>query len=522
MDAACALPVSKPVQRWRAWATPVRLIFGLTFAALLVRLIGLAHRPLWLDESYSAWFSSRSWQYLWTVVPTYEPHPPFYYSLLKLWRSMFGGSPVALRSLSVLFAVLTVPLVVACVSELEKRRPTGRYLLHLGLALFLVAFSPMLLLLDQEVRPYPFMIFAYAAATLGLLKLMREFASGLPGKLGSWALLACGTELALWAHGLGLLYALFLGLALVPSWLGQPVTRERLFRGIAAALLILVAYVPCLLMIIGRAGDWGSGWLRWDPIFLLQLLALYAVPVEVLTVGSAVAGLSMLLLVKRAMQSALAQKSWTEETALLLLWWGPPLAAVLISALYMPIFLPRTLAATLIPAYLLMAGSLARLTSKRERLVLAAAIAVPLIPTAVQVGLRPATEQWDEVGSYLASNAGPRDLVWLYPNDSELPLRQAVQSIRYKVRGIPGDYPAVEFPGPIRAGSPAVRSLTHDQAVSIASDPAVRGAATIWLVTRQHGLFDPDDEMPKALGSVRRPGKLQQWGYIEVRPFYSR
>src|SRR5690349_12330454 len=52
--------------------------------ALGVRAIGLSARPLWLDEAYSAWFSSRSWDYLWTVVPTYEPHPPFYYSVLKL------------------------------------------------------------------------------------------------------------------------------------------------------------------------------------------------------------------------------------------------------------------------------------------------------------------------------------------------------------------------------------------------------------------------------------------------------
>jgi mannosyltransferase len=49
----------------------------LVFAALAVRLIGITMRPLWLDEAYSAWFSAQSWHDLWTVVPTYETHPPF-------------------------------------------------------------------------------------------------------------------------------------------------------------------------------------------------------------------------------------------------------------------------------------------------------------------------------------------------------------------------------------------------------------------------------------------------------------
>src|SRR6476469_1970244 len=83
---------------WRV--TPARLAIALVLAALAVRALGLWLRPFWLDEAYSAWFSARGWHELWAVVPTYEPHPPFYYSLLKLWRELFGGEPAALRSFS--------------------------------------------------------------------------------------------------------------------------------------------------------------------------------------------------------------------------------------------------------------------------------------------------------------------------------------------------------------------------------------------------------------------------------------
>ena len=88
---------------------------GALFAAIMalaaiLRLHDLGLRPLWLDELFSAWFSARDWHYLWNVVPTFETHPPFYYSLLKLWR-VFGSDEFTLRLLSVVFAVATVPLV---------------------------------------------------------------------------------------------------------------------------------------------------------------------------------------------------------------------------------------------------------------------------------------------------------------------------------------------------------------------------------------------------------------------------
>lgn len=502
---------------WRV--TPLRLLGGLMVLALGLRLIGMGVRPLWLDEAYSAWFASRSWHDLWTQVPTYEPHPPFYYSLLKVWRDMFGGGPLALRSFSLLFAVATVPLMIAASAELERQQPSGRPLLRAGMAAFLIACSPMLVLMGAEARPYPLLIFAYALALLGVLRLMREFANG-PGGWPSWAMLIAGTELGLWAHGLGSLYALCLAGALAPAWLKAPMTSQRLTRGIAAGAIIILFYLPCLLMMMPRAGDWGTGWLSWEPLMALQLFALYAIPVEVLTVSAAVAALVMILLAKRAVQGGIEARGWGADRAILLLWWGPPLLAIAVSQLAMPVFLPRTLTPTLVPAYLALAGALARVDAPRERFALTAALAITIMPAAVQIGLRPAVEPWDEVSAYLKRNVGPADRVWLYPNDSALPLREAGSAI--PARGIPGDYPATGFKGPIRAGSPAVVSLTRQQAEDVAQNPSIREVPTIWLVTRQSGIFDPHGDLPVALARVRRPGTPQEWGQIEVRPYTRR
>jgi hypothetical protein len=67
-----------------------------------------------------------------------------------------------------------------------------------------------------------------------------------------------------------------------------------------------------------------------------------------------------------------------------------------------------------------------------------------------------------------------------------------------------------------------VVSVTSEQAQRIAADPALRGVPTIWLVSRQAGVFDPQGDMPAALARVRRPGPAQDWGYIEVTPYYPR
>ena len=518
MDAVSSITLTAPTKsdgvRFSTW----QVAAALTLLALGLRMLGAIGRPLWLDEAYSAWFSSRSWTVLWSEVPKYEPHPPFYYSILKLWRALAGDGGMALRSLSMLFTLVTIPIVAAASNELERQNPSGRPLLRSGIAMCLTAASPMLVLMGAEARPYPLLILAYATATLGVLRLTREFREG-PGTATSWLALIVGAELGLWAHGLGLLYAACLAVALAPAWVNG-LDRRRFLLGAGAAALIVALYVPCLLMMAQRAGDWGSGWLSWQPSMMLQLLGLYTIPVEVLTISSAVTALTIVLLAKRAFQRAVEQTGWTADRAILLLWWGPPLLAIAISMLAMPVFLPRTLTPTLIPAYLAIAGALARVPSSRERFALGAALVITIMPAAVQVALRPSTEPWDEVSAYLRTHVRPGDQVWVYPNDSALPLLEA--GSRLPIRGLPGDYPANGFRGPIRAGSPAVVSLTAEQANAVVHDPAVQKIATVWLVSRQSGVFDPSSDLPHALAAVRRPGIEQKWNDISVRPYAKR
>ena len=519
MDAASVPALRLPSVRlgWRL--TPLRLALGLTMFALAVRVVGIGMRPLWLDEAFSAWFSAQSWDYLWHVVPTYEAHPPFYYSVLKLWRSLFGGDAVALRSLSVLLSAAAVPVVMLAAFEQERQRPTGHGLLHAGLAGFLAAASPMLVILGQEPRPYPLLTLGYAVATLALLRLMGQFRDGEAGSWPNWLTLAGATELVLWSHGLGVLYGISLALAVAPAWLASPKARAKIVRGVIAASHGRAALRSML-------GDDRQPRRRLGHQ-LARLGTEHAAP----TAGA-------LFRPDRGADRRLGgggarhdpadeagdrrgpfDSGWTADRALLLLWLGPPLLAALVSAAFVPVFLARTLSGTLVPAYLLIGAAVARSQSPRERRLLTAAICITLTPAAVAMSVRQPQERWDLAAAYLARNVQPGDEVWLYPADSALPLSATGRFIPGKIRAIPQPFPTLTFNGPIRAGWPAVKSVTPHQAAAFAADPALRRVPRVWLVTRQSGIFDPGDDVPRALARVRHRGEAQEWGYIAVRPY---
>ena len=102
MDAAPALEGTAPILRLAGELIPLGLAAMLMLLALALRITDLGTRPLWLDEAFSGWFSDQSYHYLWHVLPTYEAHPPFYYSVLTSVARAGRGEPSAMRGLSVL------------------------------------------------------------------------------------------------------------------------------------------------------------------------------------------------------------------------------------------------------------------------------------------------------------------------------------------------------------------------------------------------------------------------------------
>jgi hypothetical protein len=100
----------------------MRSLLGLVLASLIAgqalfpRAYGIRQAELTTDEA----FSWRLTQYPVSKLmerTARDVHPPLHYLLLKVWVSVFGDSPAALRGLSVLVGVLTVMAVYLLVRE---------------------------------------------------------------------------------------------------------------------------------------------------------------------------------------------------------------------------------------------------------------------------------------------------------------------------------------------------------------------------------------------------------------------
>ena len=107
----------------RALAQRGAVLSVILVLASFLRCDRLALPPLSSDESFSWRLTTYSTTELLHHVPG-DAHPPLYYLLLKGWTVLFGDSPFALRSLSVLFALASIVVLYALCREAVVRFPS--------------------------------------------------------------------------------------------------------------------------------------------------------------------------------------------------------------------------------------------------------------------------------------------------------------------------------------------------------------------------------------------------------------
>src|SRR4051812_46724049 len=91
----------------RASTAEVALAAAAVAVGLIFRFWTTSH--LWLDEALSVNIAKLPI----TKIPDalrHDGHPPLYYFLLHFWMRAFGDGDIAVRSLSGVFAIATLPL----------------------------------------------------------------------------------------------------------------------------------------------------------------------------------------------------------------------------------------------------------------------------------------------------------------------------------------------------------------------------------------------------------------------------
>jgi mannosyltransferase len=357
--------VARPLSRTLALA----LLGVVAVAGAGLRLYHLNHLSLWLDEGFTVLYSRLSWGAVLGFDGFYSPHPPLFFTAVKI-VSLAVSDQYAARLISVVCGIATLPVFYALASRLLDRRAA---LVATGV----LAVSPLNVYYAQEARMYALLVFLVSLSYLALVSFWHEPAwrwaviYGVAGVLALYVdysavyvLAPQAIPLALLAYrhgrralpifwaivGAGVLYAPWLPTVFDTVGSANEETRRESYLGAQSDRI-----GTALLSIVGLAGDnsyfYGSKQAPWNRYPELRLLFLLAfVPVV---------GLGLAAIWKR--RSAL--------TVIACLFAGTLLVAIWIS-LISPGFAERTvLSATL--GWALLLGAAFREGITRERLLTA-------------------------------------------------------------------------------------------------------------------------------------------------------
>ncbi|MBE9028798.1 glycosyltransferase family 39 protein [filamentous cyanobacterium LEGE 11480] len=167
--------------------------------------------------------------------------PPLYFLLLRVWADWFGASAIAIRSLSVLFSLITLPVIYWLAIELFGRTQIAM------LAVVLSAVSPMQLLFAQEGRFYSFWTLTTTLAAATLLRALRL------GRWHNWGQFALAASALLYSHLLGMVTLAGYGLyVLIMTWRRN---WHALQRFILAMTVAALSFAPWFWIFLTSAKD---------------------------------------------------------------------------------------------------------------------------------------------------------------------------------------------------------------------------------------------------------------------------
>ncbi|MCP1117867.1 glycosyltransferase family 39 protein [Robbsia andropogonis] len=536
-------PRPVPAARSRQFIQAAWAILAL---AVAMRLPELTSRSFWTDEAYSFWFSSLSWHDLWQVMPQYETHPPFYYSALKLWMGLTGSSEGAMRALSVIASVATVAIATHAPRWI-KPGPRAEYIGLIAGAL--LAINAGSLEYAQQARPYALQgLSCTAMLLLSCLYLQRlfafqtafdpaaphdadtggAFAASAPSTtvplstrrantLLLWLGLGGCAGITLWLHNTSpvIIMANWLAMGVVIVFFGAGRRLPLLMAVIKPLLLALALWAPCIPILLEESRTVHSAfWAEVSPAMLSWPLTLSA--------GGRAATIPVLLLlvfgVVRLYQKG---RTWATLTVYAIIALFLPMTLLfVVSYLFKPVFVTRTMAWMTTPVMVLVACGIGLMPGRAWRRHAILAVVVLLSLVGVRAYFLMPTEDLRKIEQTLVQQVRKDDLLLIYPNEVAVGINYYTHRFQDNLPAvqIPADYPALNMPRDYLSsnkGEPAV----------IPSDiPRIKammaGHETVWLARRTAVEKGHPDLVREALIAERgQPVKTWHFGSIDILRF---
>ncbi len=237
----------------RSTYRPTFTLWGMVLLLALawgLRIHNVEVRSLWADEGWTVLLSAGP--RLSDVVQAliHDQHPPLFFVLFRMWRSVAGDSEFAMRAFNVLIGSVAVAGIYQLGRALFDRR-TGT------LAALILALADLHIDLSQEVRHY------------GLLAALIVFSSLFYAHW--WHKPSRGNRLGYVASSAALLYTHYLGVYVLAAQTLHMLLTVRPWRRLAQGLGLLsavgLAFAPWLPVL------WTQNSVRWDnPLYYQNAL----------------------------------------------------------------------------------------------------------------------------------------------------------------------------------------------------------------------------------------------------------
>jgi len=518
--------------------------FLLVFAILLggsLRFYQIGGQPLWLDEAFSDWFSSRTIRELWSIIPQFETNPPLYYTILKIWRSLFGSSEAGLRSLSAVMSVGCIFLVFM-LGRLMGKSIGGNWVGAIAALLFSV--STVHIQYAQEARPYAMLTFATTLTLCSFLWIMRNPAEACEpiirkpvdlklyskngmgrAKFLPWLTITVAIAFTLWLHNTAVLYIFTLSLIML-AWFLFELRLNRTFLGnmmIAGSVAVLL-WAPYLVFLIPQTKSANLPIAEPTALSIVNAISwlLFGISISSAIFAKEIVKFIIFFILIILAASGLwnIRKRSGKYISVLILAsiFGPILMVLLFSLIVRPIFVERTLIYVSVPFYIAISAGIMMLRDPRKRALVVIIISLIFLKWTHSYYTDYHKEPWDRVVQTV-TQYGKGDVVLLLPNNIELPFSYyAKRNSNNNLQIIPLPFPWEDFLHPAlhvdRSGSNGFKAAQIRSSDIPSINTVIAKKSPLWLITRREDLFDPDRLAFNAL--MQNRDIISTWHFQEI------
>ena len=438
---------------------------ALGLVAVAARLYALDRQSFWYDEAISVVLADNSLADLLSGRAKDLGNPPLYPVLLRIWSLLFGSSDVAVRALSAVLGMATVPLVY-----LVGRRTMGARTAFVGALLFAVA--PFQVQMAQEARTYTLLTFLAAASVAALMGALAS-----PTRWWRWVLFGVVTGLMPLSHYFGF----FLCVA-EAGYVAFAHRRDRwiLLRATGAFLLaaaVFAFWLPAFLDQLGVQGNLARSAESWHLHFaatpLVFAFGSTLVWKDTATAWRLVIALLAIAVFVGGLILGMLRTQRRPRFGLLATWLVVPIALpTLVSLAFSPLYNTRYVILSSVPFYLFVAAGLMAVP-RTLALASATVLAGAALTSQVSYLRTPVKHQWRQAAALVEGQQREGDLLVFAAdyNESAYAHYARKPATRLRLMPPPEGAPAARLHGAVKEGAPTT-DLTD----------IIQGHRRVWLI----------------------------------------